>query len=482
MGDSKDELQKSLGAVDFFTLSFGTMVGVGWITLLGPMLEMAGPIGVSIAFLLGGVLVLLIGGCYAEVASIYPVAGGEVAYGYEMFGTGAAFINGWLLALGLISVVSFEMISVGWIVTGLVPGIEGPVLYRIAGEDVTAGSLVIGLLFMVAITAFNARGAKAAATLQRVTTFGLIAITAVFILVCAVIGNPDNLVPMFAEQKGSTSAISAILAVFVLTPFWYSGFDAIPQAFGERKRTVSVATVAWTMVASIVAAMLFYGLIFLAPAMVAPRADIIAFDLPAASVFAAALGSPVAGKVILVAGLCGLVSTWNAIHFSAARVIFALGRAHLIPNRLGSVGKQFHAPRNAVLFVSVVGGLGGLFGKGVILPVVNTGALALSIVYAVVCFGLVKLRVSQHAPVADFRLPGGLTIPICAAVASSGVAIYSLQNAKVSTQSALPLEWVFIGAWAIIGIAFWQIARPLRSEISDADRRNLILTEKNAGP
>lgn len=453
------------------------MVGVGWITLLGPMLEIAGPVGVSVAFFLGGLLVLLVAACYTEVASIYPVAGGEVAYGYEMFGTSIAFVNGWLLALGLISVVSFEMISVGWILTGLVPAIDGPVLYRIAGEKVTVGSVAAGLALLGTITVFNARGARAAASLQRTTTFALIAIAALFIAICIVVGDRENLVPLFAEDRNGGRIIPAIAAVFILTPFWYSGFDAIPQAFGERNVSVSVRTVAWTMIASILAAILFYSLIFLAPAMVAPREALTAHDLPAASAFALALDRPIAGKLILIAGLCGLISTWNAIHFAAARVIFALGRARLIPSSLGRVREGFHAPTNAVVFVSLVGGVGGLLGKGVILPVVNTGALALSIVYAIVCFGLVKLRMSSEPCAAKFRLPGGLIIPVCAVVASSGVAGYSLYSAGRGAAGALPLEWVFMVVWAMLGLAFWRFARPLREGVSERERRQLILSE-----
>ncbi len=160
-------LEKELKLRNFFTLSLGTIIGVGWITVLGTWLREAGSLGTVFAFMGGGFFMALIGLCYAEVAAMYPVSGGEVAYAYEIFGLRTSFASGWFLALSYIATVGFEVVSVGWILSALAPGIEGPVLYRVLGDDVHLGSLVLGLGVMALITRINYRGARIDRLLSR---------------------------------------------------------------------------------------------------------------------------------------------------------------------------------------------------------------------------------------------------------------------------------------------------------------------------
>src|SRR5262249_18526873 len=91
-------LKRELGSFQFFTLAFGPVVGVGWAVVLGDWLRQAGPLGAILGLASGGVVILLIGLCYAEVATMLPVSGGEVAFAYEAFGQRACFLTGWLLA------------------------------------------------------------------------------------------------------------------------------------------------------------------------------------------------------------------------------------------------------------------------------------------------------------------------------------------------------------------------------------------------
>lgn len=138
-------LEKALKLRHFFTLCFGTIIGVGWITVLGSWLSEAGSLGAVAAFLGGGFLMILIGLCYTEVATMFPVSGGEVAYAYEIYGVKASFVAGWFLALSYISTVSFEIISVGWVLSYLLPDLQGPVIYVVLGDEVRLGSLLMGL-------------------------------------------------------------------------------------------------------------------------------------------------------------------------------------------------------------------------------------------------------------------------------------------------------------------------------------------------
>jgi amino acid transporter len=156
------KLAEELRARQFFTLAFGAIIGVGWVVVIGEWLRLAGPMGVVLSFLAGGAVMLLVGLCYAEMATLLPVSGGEVAYAFASFGIEASFAAGWLLTLAYVATTAFEAISVGWILSALLPGL-----------DIPGGDLAIGLGGMALLTLLNYRGAKGAAALQDVLTWGL---------------------------------------------------------------------------------------------------------------------------------------------------------------------------------------------------------------------------------------------------------------------------------------------------------------------
>ncbi len=124
----KASLKKELKLRQLFSLAFGTIIGVGWVTVLGKWLTQAGSLGAVIAFLAGGLVMIFIGLTYSEMAAMFPVSGGEVAYAYEAYGLKTSFMTGWLLSLTYIGVVVFEVISVGWVAGSLFPALEGRVL------------------------------------------------------------------------------------------------------------------------------------------------------------------------------------------------------------------------------------------------------------------------------------------------------------------------------------------------------------------
>jgi amino acid transporter len=240
LSNSRPALKRVIGGFGFFALAFGSMIGVGCITALGGWFEQAGPVGAIVAFAAGGTLMLVIGLCYAEVTPMLPVSGGEVAYAYKAQGTGSAFVVGWFLAFGYLSVSAFEAISVGLVLSYLVPGIDVVPLYEIAGSTVYASHLLLALVFTAFITAINYFGVGVASSVQ-------VALTALFLL-CAVLfvsagvasGEFANLRPYFGDATLGAGGLAGVLAVFVTVPFWYVGFDTIPQAAEERREGSSL--------------------------------------------------------------------------------------------------------------------------------------------------------------------------------------------------------------------------------------------------
>lgn len=468
-------LKKEIKTRQFFSLSFGAIIGVGWIMVLGDWLEIAGPLGAMTGFLGGMIVMMVVGICYAELASLLPVTGGEVAYAYEIFGIKPSYAIGWLLCLAYIAVTSFEAISIGWILGILFPGTRGGVLYTMAGENVYLGSLLLGIGGMALLIYLNYRGIKSAAIFQEIFTYGLLALSLLFIGAGIFWGRFDNLTPLFSKT-GTAPVIGGILAIFITAPNWYAGFNVIPQTMEEKAPGASLRLVVQMILLSIFIAGLFYvGLIFSA-SMATPWKGLLPLELPAAGAFEAALQSPLLAKVVLLAGLCGMITTWNTVIICSSRIIFTLGRAHIIPPVYGRIHPRFGSPSFTILFVGVVGTLGSFLGRSALLPIINVSSTCLALAFFFTCLGVIKLRKRLPHQNRPFRVPGGKT------TAGIGVGIclfiffYSIYQPFKDSGGAFPMEWGILIFWSSLGIVFWMTVKKIRSDVSEAERRRLILT------
>ena len=320
----RGQLKKAIGGFGFFSLAFGSMIGVGWITALGGWFEQAGPVGSMIAFTAGGALMLIIGLCYVEVTTMLPVTGGEVAYAYKAHGTGVSFIIGWSLAFGYLSVSAFEAISIGMVLSFLIPGIDVLPLYEISGSTVYGSHLALAFGFTAFITAINYFGVAIATRVQMGLTFLFLICVVCFIVAGISTGDIGNLSPAFGSNS-RTGALSGMLAVFATAPFWFVGFDTIPQAAEERNAKLPVRWLGLALVLAIVGSSMFYVVVMLGAAMATPWETIVDADLPTAAAFSAAFESQVLVKLVLIAGVIGLLTSWNGFFLAGSRVLFSLG-------------------------------------------------------------------------------------------------------------------------------------------------------------
>jgi amino acid transporter len=470
----RSALRKRVGASQFFTLSFGSIVGVGWIVVLGAWLGQAGPLGAALAFLAGGAVMVLVGLCYAEMAAMLPVAGGELAYAYEVFGLRSAFAVGWALALMNTAAVAYVCISTGWILDVLIPGIQGPALYTFRGETIHAGSLVIALLSTVTLTWLNYRGIEGAASFQDVLTYGKIGIALVFIVAGFAGGSTSNVIPLF-QRNDAGRILPGLLAVLVTTPWWLGGFNTVPQIMEEKSPQTSLRTIARVMILSILAAALFYALVILSASMAAPWSQLVSAELPAAAAFREAFQSEWLSRMVLIAGLLGIITVGNGTCLAASRVLFALSRARLIPRAFARVDPRFGSPVTSVLFVGSLASLGVLFGRGGILPVVAIGSTCLAFGYLVTTLGVARLRHRSPQLPRPYRLPGGVLTAVAAAAATGYLLVMSLYQPLVDADGAYPIEWFVLTAWSILGILLWSAGRNLRATLSESERRQIIV-------
>ena len=479
--DPNITLGKDIKLRQLLTLGVGSIIGAGWLVILGSWLGNAGAAGALLAVIGGASLMVLVGLCYAEVATMYPVSGGEVAYAYEIYGLEVCFATGWFLALGYIVVAAFEAISLGWVLSALIPGIGGPVIYSFLGHEVKLLSLLAGLAIMAAIGVVNYRGAKATATTQEVLTYLFAAAAALFIVAGLVRGDVANLEPYFVKDAGG-QIWPGIMAVLVTIPFLFAGFDSIPQAMGEKEADAPLHKAGRVIVFSVIGAGIFYALVLVSTAMTIPRSNMMVLDLPVAGAFEAAFDSPWLAKAVLVAGLIGLITTWNAVYFAAARVIFALGRARIIPLGLGRVHRRVRAPSNAVLLVGIAGALLTFLGRNAIIPLANVSTFSLAIVFFTVCVGLIRQRRRQPHHARPFRVPGGLAIPAGAVMMTLFMIFITLQQAYANAAGAFPIEWIIIIIWSALGLLFWLAASRVRATVTESERREFILADDPSQP
>ncbi|MDZ4716177.1 MAG: APC family permease [Cytophagales bacterium] len=467
------ELKKEIGKVGFFCLAFGAMIGVGWVTAMGPWLKSAGPLGASIAFAIGGTLMLFIGFCYAEVTAMLPVSGGEVAYAYKAFGPGHSFLVGWFLSFGYLSVSAFEAISVGKILSYLFPNIDQWPLYSIGGDTIYGSHLLLALFFVSVITYINYVGVQNSMRFQIYLTLIFLAIVVCVIAVGFIKGQVSNLQPLLVGNSPAAVA-SGILGVFATVPFWLVGFDTIPQGAEEAKESVSYRTIGILILVSILAAVIFYMLLIVSTSMIASWPTLTGSELYTASAFEQAFSSPIMVNGILVAILIGLLTSWNGFFLAGSRVLFAMGRGRIIAPPLGVSHPKHFTPYHAVLFSGLITFCSALLGRGAMIAFVNVGSLCIAAAFLGVSFSFLKLRKDfpdQHRP---YRAPGG---KVTGYISIGGSLLILLAITLPFSPAALrwPLEWGILLALSGLGFLFWLLSRKSRDSTPKEERDYLIL-------
>lgn len=441
---------RGLTRLQLFMMCFGAIVGVGWITILGQWLSLAGPGGSVIAIVSGALAMLVVASGYASLARANRLsAGGEIGAITSTLGPAHGFAVTAALALACISIVAFEAVSAGWILVTLFPVLEGPVLYRIFGQDVHLGTASVALIGTGAVALLNLRSITGTARTQNGIVFLKLAITAVFCIAGLVNGQAANLLPLLPEAGAGASAgspVAGVLTILATMPLWYAGFHVAAILSGERSASVPLAAVGWVMYASIVAACLFYVCIVLAASYVVPWQTLISAPLPAAAAFREGLASGTMANLVLISGLLGICSAWIACFTAAVRILNALHRqwqSTPVDTAAGHEASTLHvAP--ATLLIAVIAGALSLAGRAALIPIVNVASL---------CFGVVYLFVSivawRHAERPMQRGTAFIGIGVAAFMAA-----YVIYSAVESAGWSAP-EIVIIALWLMLGCVSW---------------------------
>lgn len=461
----RQELQKSLNMKDVLALAFGTMIGWGWIMLAGSWVGNGGTLGAIIAFLLGGVMAIFVGLTYAELTPALPLAGGELVFSYRAMGYNASWFTGWMITLAYLGVAAWEgpalSNALGFLFGNALPDLG--VLYELQGSEVTGMFLLIGVVGAVVMTVLNLAGAKSSAIFQTTATIAM-AIGGIAFFVCGTAtGDIENLKPMFTDGQGMVAVILAVPAMFV-------GFDVIPQAAEEMN--IPLGKIGKVMIIAIVMAATWYIIMILGTAMSTPG-DVLAGYVndpdcvPVANCFAYALGSPVWGKLMICAAMCGILTSWNGFIVGASRVIFSMARAHMLPSIFAKCNKK-GVPTAAILLVGIVTILSPLLGKSALTWFVDAAAFGTVVAYLMVSLSFIILRKKEPELERPFKVNAGVLVGILAVAVALFMA--TLYLPLYSPSPLLGIEWCLVGGWLVLGLILFIVNKAgVNGKVSKAE-------------
>ncbi len=433
-------LRGRIGRFQYLALGFGTMIGSAWIILLGDWLAEAGPGGAVIGFLAGGIVVMLVGACYAELAGYLPEAGSEFVYARRVYGRGPAFTVGWFLVLYLLSVTVFEAIAFSWIVATLAPG--------------WLPDRVVGIAAALVILALNFRGAQLAVVSHTIATYGFAAVVACILLALQSAGHTENLRPLLGTTNGRPWWLGSG-AIFAFCAYALNGFQTIPHAIEERSGSTSLRTIGVIIVGSIGAAAGFYCLVVIAASVIMPWQRLVTEPLPMVAAAQALPRGDTFALALMVAAGASLLKAWNGVFMMAARLLVAMARDGCVPPAFARLHPRFQSPAAAILAVGACN-IGGIFlGKAAIEPITDMSAMVLTLTY-VLCCGTV-LRIRRRGVAGHFQVPGGTRLVWVALVGSALMAGCAFVS-PFWRQQGFPLEWKLLTVWGATGFAVWRLA------------------------
>lgn len=365
MAGKKSEFDKVFSAWDILVIAFGAMIGWGWVVSTGDWIERGGVAGAAIGFAIGGVMVFFVGLTYAELTAAMPQCGGEHVFSYKAMGPIGSYICTWAIILGYVSVVCFEACALPTIITYIYPKFLQGYLYTVAGFDIYASWLAVAILVAIFITYINIKGAKTAAVLQTVLTVIIGGVGILLVVASAITGDASNFDGQMFVGGTTGEVFKTILKVAVTTPFFFIGFDVIPQAAEEIN--VPLKKIGKIMILSIVLAVAFYGLIIFGVGYVMSAPEIAASmegsGLVTADAMAKAFNSSIMSKVLIVGGMCGIITSWNSFLIGGSRAMYSMAESYMIPRTFAKLHPKHKTPVNALYLIGALSALAPLAGR-----------------------------------------------------------------------------------------------------------------------
>jgi APA family basic amino acid/polyamine antiporter len=456
-------LRRVLGPASLVALGVGAIIGTGIFATIGsasagdPSRPGAGP-ALMLSFLLTAVACGFTALCYAEFASMVPVAGSAYTYAYATLGELVAWIIGWDLLLEY--AIGNTAVAISWAgyMTALLDGL-GVHVPRWLGVDYRTAAKTPELLaqaphlFGVPIV-FNALAMAIVALVTIVLVIGIresaqfnalmvgikIVILAFFVLVSAKFVRPENWHPF--APNGFAGIGSGAAVIF----FAYIGFDAVSTCAEECKNpgrdmpmgiigSLVVSTIVYVIIAAVFSGLVPY------PVLVhldeAQRAEALTFAMkyvamPGWMVGVVALGSVVAQTAVLL-----------VFQLGQPRILLAMARDRLLPPVFARVHPRFGTPHVSTILTGVlVGGVSAFATIDEMVDLTNVGTL---FAFALVCVGIVVMRLREPDRRRPFRVPfGPLLVPSLGVLSCLALIAY-----------LPPSSWMRFAGWLAVGLVVY---------------------------
>lgn len=462
MGKAESKFEKVLGAKDIFVIAFGAMIGWGWVINSGDWITNAGFLGTIIAFLIGGAMVFFVGLTYAELTAAMPQCGGEHVFSYKAMGATGSFVCTWAIILGYAATASFEAAALPTVVRYILgDGFMKGYMYSVGDTPIFASYVAVGAIMAIIITYINLRGVQTAAILQRILTI-IIAVAGILLITASTvrgdIGNITN--NLFSQASGGVvntkSALGGILTVACMTPFLFVGFDVIPQAAEEIN--VAYKKIGKIMLFSIGMAVLWYLLIVFAVANVMPKgvmAESMKSGLVTADAMARAFGMDAMANVLIIGGMCGIITSWNSFLLGGSRALYSMGEAKMLPHFFSKLHPKYKTPTAAILLIGVANFIAPFFGKPVLIWLVDAASFGCCVAYFMVSLSFCILRKKAPDMIRPYKIKHGEVIGVIAVILSGFLSLLYVIPVSFASSALIWQEWVVVGIWILLGIGFY---------------------------
>lgn len=447
-GSNRANLERVLNTREVIALAFGAMIGFGWIILTDNWIQSAGVGGAVAAFAIGGIAILFVGLTYAELSSAMPFVGGEHVYTYRALGDTASFWCTWMIVLGYVAISAFEAVAFPTVLTNIVGDYNAIKLWTINGYEVYLTWAMVGVLGSAFITYINIRGVETAAFIQTIVTL-MIAIAGIALMIGAPVnGSVANTQPLF---EGRTAGFFAVL---VMVPALFVGFDVIPQAAEEIN--LPPKKIGSVLLLSVIIAVVFYILLIISVGMALNTEALASADMGTVDAGEAVLGG--FGRfLLLLAGLAGILTSWNAFMVGGSRAIYALAHSNMLPKVFAKMHPTYNTPVNAILLIGALSALAPFFGRPMLVWLVDGGSFAIVFAYLGVAVSWIVLR--RREPEMERPYKAGNSELVGWIAVGMSLFLMSLYLPGMPAALIWPAEWIIVGGWALIGAALYAWCR-----------------------
>lgn len=445
-------LNKVLGAFELTMLGIGAIIGTGIFVITGvAAADYSGP-AIVLSFIVSGIACGFAALCYAELASMVPIAGSAYTYGYAALGEIWAWIIGWDLILEY--TVGIAAVAIGWsgYICSLLSSVGINLPKALINPPGTDGGLINlpAILIITVISGLLIRGVKESAKFNNIIVIIKVAVVLLFIALGVGHVKPANWHPFMPYGFGGVMQGAAI--VF----FAYIGFDAVSTAAEEVKNPQK--DLPKGIINSLVICTILYIIVSAILTGIVPYLKFKETSAPVAFALQS-IGINWGSALVSVGAVCGITSVLLVMLFGQTRVFFAMSRDGLLPKVFGEVHPKFKTPVKSTILVWISTCImAGFLPIGKVAELCNIGTLA---AFVIVSFAVIVLRKTRPDIKRSFKVPGAPITPLISVVFCG----YLMWILPVVTKWRFVI-WLAVGLIVYFGYSFKNSTMNKKSDIS----------------